>query len=140
MLLRSETQHGLCALMVLGQRPEPLALSALATEADLPRPMLAKVLQQLARAGLVDGRPGPGGGYRLSRAPSEISLIEIIRVWEGARFGTTCLLGLPGCGEGQECPFHQAWGRIRGDLMRTFEENTLQSMLDGKIGIPDFPI
>lgn len=122
--------------MALGQRPEPLPLAALAEEAKLPRPMLAKVLQQLARAGLVTGRPGPGGGYRLARAPEDIPLIEIIRVWEGEKFGKACLLGLPGCGVDNECPFHNAWGRIRGELMRTFEDNSLQSMLDGKVELP----
>lgn len=58
---------------------ELVPTSTLATKADVPANYLAKVLQQLAAAGLIHGRRGVGGGYRLARDASDISLLDIVR-------------------------------------------------------------
>jgi Rrf2 family protein len=50
----------------------------IADERGLPRPMVAKILTALSQANLVVGSPGPGGGYALSRPPSEITLRQVV--------------------------------------------------------------
>jgi len=68
------------ACSLLGALPEGKALPArrLAEYFDLPEAYLAKTLQQLSAAGLVETRRGPGGGYRLARHPGAIRLLEIV--------------------------------------------------------------
>jgi Rrf2 family protein len=44
---------------------------------------IAKILQNVARAGIVESVPGPSGGYRLARRPSEIPLREVVEVLDG---------------------------------------------------------
>ncbi|NJL18928.1 MAG: hypothetical protein HC901_01050 [Bdellovibrionaceae bacterium] len=48
----------------------------------ISRPLTAKLLTQLASAGLVSGQPGPGGGYTIARKPSTISLFDIVSLFE----------------------------------------------------------
>ena len=49
----------------------------------IPKRYLEQVLQHLVRAGILNGKRGPRGGYRLTRTPSEISFGEIVRAMEG---------------------------------------------------------
>ena len=72
-------------LSVLAFLPEDRALSAgrLAEFHGIPAPYLAKHLQALVRAGIIDSMPGPRGGFRLNRAPAGISLLDVVEALEG---------------------------------------------------------
>lgn len=65
------------------QEPRRVSTGELADVAGVPSNYLAKVLQSLAAAALITGRRGIGGGYRLARAPADITLVEIIRAIGG---------------------------------------------------------
>jgi Rrf2 family iron-sulfur cluster assembly transcriptional regulator len=74
------TEYALRATTWLALTPGRLvSTSELAERTKVPMHYLAKVLQQLATGGLVTGRRGVGGGYKLARAPEDIRLIEIVR-------------------------------------------------------------
>jgi Rrf2 family protein len=72
-------------LILLAGLPEEVALSAarLAEYHDIPAPYLAKSLQALAGAGLISSRVGRGGGYRLTRPPGEITLLDVVGAVDG---------------------------------------------------------
>jgi Rrf2 family protein len=69
----------------------------------IPGPYLAKVLNALVKAGLLEGRRGYRGGVKLTRAASEISLLEVADAVEGAGWLDHCFFGLTPCREGQPC-------------------------------------
>ncbi len=76
---------------------------------------LAKVLQKLAKEGLVTSVRGPGGGFQLARPAGEISLYDVYSVIEGLPGGESCLI------RGGECPFCGCiFGSLLGDLSRQF--------------------
>ena len=58
---------------------------------------LAKVLQRLAREGLVSSQRGPKGGFRLNRAADEITLLDVYQACEGPLPRASCLLSKPIC-------------------------------------------
>ncbi len=60
-----------------------LAAQALAEFHGVPKAYLGKALQALAAAGIVQGSPGPRGGYRLSRPPSQITFLDVVEAVEG---------------------------------------------------------
>ncbi len=84
----------------------------IADRRGLPRPVVAKVLTIVSSLGLVDGTRGPGGGYWLKKAPSEISLWEIVAEFERADAGIMCPFGPTWCGRGDPCPMHDAIARM----------------------------
>jgi Rrf2 family protein len=69
-----------------------VTIARLAGEMDLPAPYTPQVVGLLVRAGLVASRPGRGGGYRLSRSPEEISMLEVVEAAEGPLASITCPL------------------------------------------------
>jgi Rrf2 family protein len=73
-----------CAVL-LAVVPEQASLPAarLAEYHGLPTPYLAKALQALMRAGVVESTPGRSGGYRLARPASEITMLSIVQAIEG---------------------------------------------------------
>ncbi len=87
--------------------------SDIANARNLAQPLVAKVLTTLARAGLVTGSPGPGGGYQFARDPKEISLLDVAKLFE-RESNTACPFGPGWCGDGdgdgdgEPCPLHES--------------------------------
>ena len=78
------TEYALRAMVCLALRPnELLSTSSLSEQSGAPTDYLAKVLQVLSGAGLIDSRRGVGGGYRLTRDPASISLLDVVTAANG---------------------------------------------------------
>jgi Rrf2 family iron-sulfur cluster assembly transcriptional regulator len=90
----------------------------LAERTQAPRAFLGKVMTQLARAGLVEGAKGHGGGYRLARHADSIVLAEVIEATSddsGADFDD-CPLGVAGCEPDNPCGVHDRWTALQDAL------------------------
>ena len=68
-----------------------LNATQLAAETGVPLPTAQKLVSRLAAAGLLESARGTGGGFRLSRPPSAISLADVIEAVEGPIAMTTCV-------------------------------------------------
>src|SRR6202142_2747989 len=92
--LTKKADYGLMALKYLAEQTVVPALASAKDIADayhIPPPLLAKILQTLARAGLLVSHAGTNGGYALSRPANEISAFEVIRAIDGPLFITSCI-------------------------------------------------
>ncbi len=80
MKLSTKGRYAMVALADLAAQPEgrPVPLSDLSRRQDISLPYLEQLFVKLRRAGLVVSVRGPGGGYRLARAPSDIRASEIL--------------------------------------------------------------
>lgn len=94
----------------MAARPgEALELTGVARRFDLPESALAKSFQSLVRAGVLSSRRGPNGGYRLDRAPKDVTLAEVIEALGGSdRRHGRCLLEERQCSAGGTCALHAA--------------------------------
>ena len=97
--LTKKADYGLMALKYLAEHPETAALSAkdIADAYGIPAQLLAKILQQLTKSGLLRSHAGMNGGYALSRDAREISAYEVIHAIDGPFFITSCTKGAKGC-------------------------------------------
>lgn len=91
--LSKRTDYGLMAIRCLALLPEGCCRSArdIAREHGIPQALLAKLLQRMARSGLVAAQHGTKGGYQIARPASSISLREIIEAIEGPMVVVECL-------------------------------------------------
>ncbi len=86
MKLSAKTEYGCLAMLHLAeQHPsgEPVQIRKMAADHDIPWRFLVQILLELKRAGLVASTRGASGGYRLARAPEEISLGDVLAALEG---------------------------------------------------------
>jgi Rrf2 family protein len=90
---------------------------------------LAKVLQRLARAGLVDSVRGPGGGFALRKPAHETTLMEIFEAIEGPLDPPRCLLGTPICGA-HECVLGCMIQSVNREMARHLAETSLAKLAD----------
>ncbi|MDX2484715.1 MAG: Rrf2 family transcriptional regulator [Pseudodonghicola sp.] len=83
MRLTSFTDYGLRMLMRMASAPsKAFSTAELAEEFHLSRNHLSKIMQQLARGGIVETRRGSGGGAVLNRPPEDISLGDVVQLLE----------------------------------------------------------
>lgn len=108
MFIYGKTAANAIAIMsYLAERPGERAGSGeIAQARSISQALTAKLLTQLAAAGLVKGTPGPGGGYTLGKDAREISLFQIVQLFEQTNTPSICPFGQDWCGNGEPCPLH----------------------------------
>ncbi|MCZ7644245.1 MAG: Rrf2 family transcriptional regulator [Planctomycetota bacterium] len=117
-------EYALRAMAHLAKRPDKeYALArAIGKELDIPPNYLSKVLQSLARAGLLESQRGRNGGFRMARTPKQISLYDILSAVEPMNRYETCILGRKVCRDEDACPIHFAWKEARGKVLSLFQK------------------
>lgn len=87
------------AAVLLSARPERrMAVNEMAARLHVSQAHLSKVLQRLAKVGLVRSTRGPRGGFVLDKPTGQVTLLEVYEAVEGPLSATHCLLGLQVCG------------------------------------------
>src|SRR6202167_4253967 len=123
------TDYATVVLASLAQEPAlHRAAAELAERTRLSRPTVSKVLKGLQRAGLVISSRGAQGGYRLARAPEDITAAQILDVFEGPIAITECSSASSQCGIERMCRVGGAWQRINASIRRALEDRTLQQL------------
>ncbi|MFA7342710.1 MAG: Rrf2 family transcriptional regulator [Terrimicrobiaceae bacterium] len=138
MFIYGKTSANAIAVMsFLAAEPKKRAGSGeIAKARGISRALTAKLLTQLAAAGLVSGQPGPGGGYTLAKPARTICLLDIASLFEQIEPPSLCPFGHDWCGKGDPCPLHNM---ISGmiDSNRSFMKKTSLAIFDGKF--PQLP-
>src|SRR5881398_325249 len=90
--LSKKADYALMALKHLATRTDLESASAreIAEAYDIPVELMAKVLQRLARRGLLSSHQGTRGGYELARRPAQISVADVIQAIDGPVTVTAC--------------------------------------------------
>lgn len=131
-MLSQTAEYALRAMAWLAlSRGELVPTALIAEKTQVPSHYLAKVLQQLAGAHLIEGRRGVRGGYRLSRPAATISLLDVINTVEKVERIRTCPLGLAEHGP-HLCPLHQRMDRAAKAVIEIFGDATLADLVSGE--------
>ena len=100
----------------------------LASCANLPSPVVSKLLKSLTRAGLLVSQRGAKGGYSLARSADEISVVEMITAFEGPLGITECTTHPGVCAQESTCHVRDPWTQINGAVTSTLENITLADL------------
>jgi Rrf2 family iron-sulfur cluster assembly transcriptional regulator len=100
---------------------------------DIPEFFTRKIFQALVQGGFLLAHRGPGGGYSLSRPPSEISILEVIHAVEGEDTFEHCIMGFPECNAKAPCSLHHLWASAKQSLVAKLGESTLQDVTDARL-------
>jgi Rrf2 family protein len=119
--LTKKADYGLMALKYLAEQSAAHAAAAqsakdIAQAYHIPPPLLAKILQTLARAGLLVSHAGTNGGYALARPASEISAFEVIRAIDGPLFITSCITIHGACDLAGHCTIKEPLRKVNDSI------------------------
>ncbi len=101
------------------------SVAELASVTGLPQPTVSKVLKLLTGSDLLSSVRGAHGGYRLGRAPADISIGEIVNAVQGSVALVDCLNESSPCSHEARCALKTPWERINRILQAALEELTL---------------
>lgn len=106
-----------------------VVLPEIAKAIDSPEPFTAKILQQLAKAKLVQSNKGPNGGFSLSENDLDnIKLKDLVLAIDGDSLFKECGLGLKSCDEQAPCPIHHTFKPIRAQIIEMLETTSLKTI------------
>jgi Rrf2 family protein len=127
-MLSKTAEYALRVAVWLAQSPkEPVSADHLAEATKIPRRYLHKVVQDLARGGLVRSQPGPGGGYAIYRRPDQITILDVVNAVEPLQRIRHCPLGLPT--HTRLCPLHRELDKVYAAAEQALARVTLAQLL-----------
>jgi Rrf2 family protein len=126
--LTKKADYGLIAVRHLAIKPRAASAKEIAETYGIPLPLLAKVLQKLAKGGLMVSIPGSNGGYRLARDPRSISALEVIRAIDGPVLLASCLTAGRGCYQSERCNVREPLRKIHERILSLLESITISEM------------
>jgi Rrf2 family transcriptional regulator, iron-sulfur cluster assembly transcription factor len=128
MIFSTATGYALRALAVLPEDGTFSLAKNLASKLELPGPFLAKILQGLVQANILESVRGPKGGFRLTRPSHRITVGEVVAALEGPDAMEGCIMGFPACGSDQPCPLHDAWSAVKTQVTSSMTEATIRDL------------
>jgi Rrf2 family protein len=113
--LSKKADYGLIALSYMAAPGQRAIVSTreMAERHDIPVELLAKVLQRLARRGVLTSVQGINGGYRLARDPQAISVADVVEAIDGPLTLTACSDTTDSCDQFAKCNIRDPLHRIR---------------------------
>ena len=128
--LSKKTDYALIALKDLAANPAGASSSAreIAARYNIPVELMAKVLQRLARRGLLASHHGKRGGYDLARPANMISVADVIQAVDGPVAVTACSDIDESCEQYSTCNVRDPLWRLKDRIVRTLAEFTIDEL------------
>jgi Rrf2 family protein len=129
-LFSRRCEYAIQAVMYLSLNVDhaKMSIRELTKKLSIPHPFLAKILQDLTRKGLLESQKGVKGGFTLTRAPHEITLLQIIEAVDGDSFIHNCVLGFERCDENNPCALHDHWKVFRDTTVNMLASRSISQM------------
>ena len=131
MKLSTKGRYAVTAMMDLAIHDEmgPVTLAEISQCQGISLSYLEQLFAKLRKNKLVEGVRGPGGGYRLARPASEVTVADIISAVDEKVDATRCS-GRQNCQEGRRCLTHELWTDLSRQIFQFLESITLAQFVE----------
>ncbi len=124
------TDYAMVIMVHLGQNPQYLfQAKEIAGETEINHPTVSKILKLITKGKLLTSHRGASGGYKLAKAPSQISVLDIIQAIEGPLAITECNLIEQDCAVADHCSTRAPWQYINQRISETLEKFKLSDLV-----------
>ena len=134
MKLSTKGRYGLRALidLALYSENETVSIASISARQNISESYLEQLIAKLRKAGLVTSVRGAGGGYKLAKPASEISVGDILRALEGSLDAVNCpgLEEESSCDGSEFCVTKYVWQKINDGINRTVDEMKLDQLVE----------
>ncbi len=121
-------EYAIRAMLFVAQKSKgktKVGVKQIAKAIGSPEPFIAKILQDLAKKGLVLSAKGPTGGFYMDKDGMKNSLADIVNAIDGDKIFTGCGLGLKSCSAKMPCPVHDDFILVRKQIKNMLENAKL---------------
>ncbi|UCG57445.1 MAG: Rrf2 family transcriptional regulator [Phycisphaerales bacterium] len=135
-VVRRNTDYSLRAMLNLARHYNdgPVSTRKVAAEEDVSYQLACKLMQRLHDAKLVESSMGPKGGFRLSREPSRINVLQIIEAIQGPLSLNKCLLNADACSRQSHCAVNERLAELQETMDVYLGGITLEELCNGHNG------
>ena len=138
-MLSKRTKYAMLAMVVLARNygEDAVPIGRIAESERIPQRVLEGILLRLKNQGLLQSRRGKSGGYELARRPDEISLLDIVRLFEGSVSLLSCVCEdvyrpCEFCKDESTCPIRSTFSGIYRHTVEVLRTTTLADILAGE--------
>jgi len=139
MRLTRAGEYAIRCVLYLSKKGKGILVSRkeIADHAVIPAHFLAKIAQDLAKAGIIEIRQGSRGGFRLLMEPREITLLSVVETMIGEIFLNDCVVRPDSCQASPDCAVHTVWMQARDQLRETLRNVTFAQLLEQPVCISE---
>ncbi|MCX6076788.1 MAG: Rrf2 family transcriptional regulator [Campylobacterales bacterium] len=133
MLITKASEYAILSLIVLSKTDVPMGSETLSHELSISKSFLAKILQALAKDGILKSYKGVNGGFSLAKIPKEINMLEVMLSVEGkAPAVFECAPSVNDCpsNKAQMCSIWPFLNRLQGKIDSFLSDLTLADILE----------
>jgi Rrf2 family iron-sulfur cluster assembly transcriptional regulator len=132
MRLTTKGRYAVTAMLDLAINHErgPITLADISQRQGISLSYLEQLFSRLRKNGLVDSARGPGGGYRLSRPASEISIASVVIAVDESVDATRCKGTQNGCSGEERCLTHELWTDLSSQIREFLSGITLAQIVE----------
>jgi Rrf2 family protein len=137
-MLSKKTKYAMKAMLALAEDygRGPVLISELAERETIPKKFLEQILLDLNHHGLLQSKKGKGGGYALGKAPKEITLGQVVRIFEGPLAPLPCVSQVAyrrceECRNEKRCGVRHIMKEVRDATARILDGASLQDVMLG---------
>ena len=137
MKLSTRTRYGLRAVVEMAQQgawrrgqdvSRRVALGSIAEVQDIDPEYLKQIFVALRKAGIVQAVQGRAGGYVLSRAPKDISALDLAQALDEGTELVPCVDAPEDCDRSEDCPTHRLWMKVAEQVRRVLASTTVAKL------------
>lgn len=133
MKLSKKGEYALMAMIVLSMNNNrTMQIREIAQSENIPVKFLEQILLELKKAGLLESKRGAGGGYRLLKQPSKITLARVIRIIDGPLAPINCVSQMAHikCPKERTCGLYKTMLDVRNAISDILEGVTFQDIIN----------
>ncbi|MDX2494106.1 MAG: Rrf2 family transcriptional regulator [Desulfuromusa sp.] len=131
MVITRATEYAVRTVIYLAQQPKNdivLKKDICRTQEVTPA-FLTKILQPLIKAGIVSSQRGVGGGFLLSKDPSEVTMLDILQAEEGQLKLNHCLVDTNFCHRDTYCSAHEVWYDAQNEMAKVLKHYSVADLV-----------
>ncbi len=131
-MLSNTSKYAIRAVIYLAlysTKEKKAGIKEIAEKLNIPSPFLGKILQLLARHGILGSTKGPNGGFYLNKPALDISLMEIIELIDGTDSFSACAIRTEPCSYEKPCSVHHKIAQLRNEERMLYSTESIADLV-----------
>ncbi len=139
-MISKKAEYAVKILVELARRDRDIFLSSreIARAHEIPVTLVAQLVSQLQKNGLIESSRGAKGGIRLAADPRSLSLKQVVEIFDGQLGISRCLKSEGYCEKTGYCPLHEIWKKAQEKMLQELEETSILQLSKSFAARPEY--